>query len=77
VRALGGKKGNGGESIPPEDTKSPFRFIGVLDVDSKEGWMRDMTTREYKERFFPEWFSKWVGDFYAIIGEEVIYRKSD
>ena len=28
-------------ATPPVETKLPFRFIGILDVTSKEEWMKD------------------------------------
>ena len=77
LRMLGGRKGDGKEGIPPEEAKPPFRFVGVLDISSKEDWMKDMGTKAYKEEFFPQFFTKWVADFYAILGDEVYYRESD
>jgi hypothetical protein len=71
---LGGRKGNGKQGIPPEETKPAFRFIGILDVSSKDDWMKDMDTKAYREEFFPQFFTNWVADFQAILGEEVYYR---
>ena len=76
LRMLGGRKGDGKEGMPPEETKTPFRFIGILDISSKEEWMKDMGTKAYKEEFFPQFFTKWVGDFYAILGDEVYHTES-
>jgi len=76
LKMLGGRKGNGQKGIPPEETKSPFQLIGILEVTSREEWMKDMATKKYKEDFFPQFFSKWSGDFYAIIGEEVYHGES-
>ena len=77
VKMLGGRKGDGQKGIPPEETKSPFRFIGVMDVKSKEEWMKDVASKTYQEDFFKQWFSKWGADFYAIVGDEVYHGTND
>ena len=76
VKMLGGRKGDGQKGVPPEETKSPFKFVGILDITSRDEWMRDTQTRAYKEEFFPQFFSKWGADFYAIVGEEVYQGES-
>jgi hypothetical protein len=73
LRMLGGRKGHGKQGLPSEETKPAFRFIGILDISSREDWMKDMETKAYKEEFFPEFFTKWVADFQAIVGEEVYH----
>jgi hypothetical protein len=77
MRMSAGRKGNGKEGIPPEETKPPFRFVGVLDIRSREDYMKDMGTKAYKDEFFPQWFTKWVADFYAIPGEEIYHSESE
>ena len=76
LKMLGGIKGNGKEGIPPEPTKSPFTYIGILDIESLEGWGKDRESKAFKEEFFPQWFSKWVADFYVLGGEEVYFGES-
>ena len=75
VKMLGGIKGDGRKGSPPEETPSPYRYIGVLDITSLEGWKKDTETRKFKEEFFPRWLSDWVSDFYVLVGEEVFERR--
>lgn len=77
VSLLGGVKGNGQESIPPEETKPPFKYVGILDSTSLEEWNQDRNSKTFKEDFFPQWFSKWVADFYVLAGMEVFEGTSD
>ena len=77
VKMLGGVKGNGKEGMPPEETKSPFKYVGILDSTSLEDWNKDRNSKTFKEEFFPQWFSKWVADFYVLVGMEVFQEKSD
>jgi hypothetical protein len=77
VKMLGGVKGNGKESIPPEETKSPYKYIGIVDSTSLEAWNTDRNSKTFKEEFFPQWFSKWVADFYVLAGMEVYDEKSE
>ena len=77
LRMLGGKKGDGQKGIAPEETKCPYRFIGIMEVTSVEDWKKDMDTKAYKEDFSPQWISKWVGDFYVLSGDEVYYGESE
>lgn len=74
---VGGIKGNGKESIPPEETKPPFKYVGILDSTSLEDWNQDRNSKTFKEEFFPQWFSKWVADFYVLAGMEVFEGQSD
>ena len=77
VKMLGGIKGNGQEGIPPEETKSPYKYIGIMDLSSLEEWKKDSATKAFKEEFFPQWFSNWIKDFYVLAGEEAYYGESD
>jgi len=77
LKMAGGKKGNGQEGQPPEDTKPPFNFIGILDVKSKEAWMQDVASEAYQKEFFPKFFSNWGADFYAIVGDEVYHGEAE
>ena len=77
LKMLGGVKGNGKEGVPPEQTKSPYQCIGILDVESLEEWKKDTTSKSFKDEFFPQWFSKWVADFYILGGTELYHGKSD
>jgi hypothetical protein len=77
VKMLGGVQGDGQKGNPPAPTKSPFNFIGILDASSLEAWDKARDSKAFKEEFFPQWFSKWVGDFYILGGNEVYCGESD
>ena len=77
VKMLGGIKGNGQKGAAPQGTKSPYNYIGIMDLSSLEDWKKDTTTKAFKDEFFPQWFSKWVADFYVLGGDEVFYGESD
>jgi hypothetical protein len=77
VSMLGGVKGNGKEGVPPEETKPPFKYVGILDSTNLEEWGKDRDSKKYKEEFFPQWFSKWVADFYVLAGMEIYQGESD
>lgn len=77
VKIMGGRKFNGQKGIPPEETETPFQFIGILDVTSPEEWMKDMASDTYQKEFFPKFFSEWGADTYALIGGEVYQGQSD
>ena len=75
LRMLGGVRGNGQKGIPPEETKPPYKFIGIMDVTSIEDWKKaTAASKVFTEEFRPQWFSKWAGDFYVLNGEEVYYK---
>jgi hypothetical protein len=76
VKMMGALTGNGQEGTSPAPTGSPYRFIGILDAVSQEEWVSCRDTKAFKEDFFPQWFSKWVKDFYMLDGEEVYYGES-
>jgi hypothetical protein len=77
LKMMGGMQGNGQKGNPPSPTKSPYNFIGILDVTSPEEWEKSRGTKAFKDEFFPQWFSKWVGDFYLLGGMEAYYGESD
>ena len=77
VKMMGGIKGNGQEGIPPEETISPYKYIGIMDLSSIEGMKKDQETKAFKSEFFPQWFSQWVKDFYVLVGEEIYHGESD
>jgi len=75
VNMLGGIKGNGSKGMAPEETPSPYKYIGIVDCTDLEAMQKDSQTKAFKEEFFPQWFSKWVGDFYVLVGMEVFDGK--
>lgn len=78
LRILGGVKGNGQKGVAPEETKTPYQFIGIMDVTSLDDWKKECEgSKAYAEEFRPQWFSKWAGDFYILGGEEAYYGESD
>jgi hypothetical protein len=76
LKMVGGRKWNGQKGQPPVETISPFRFIGILDVTSKEEWMKDVASEVYQKDFFPKFFSNWGADTFAIVGDEVYHGES-
>jgi hypothetical protein len=76
LKMLRGLKGNGEKGIPPSETVSPYKYIGIMDLSSLEDWEHDSATKAFKEEFFPQRFSNWVKDFFIIGGEEVYYKES-
>jgi hypothetical protein len=76
VRMLGGIKGNGAKGAPPEPAATPFKYIGIVDVANLEEWQRSTESRSFKEEFFPQWFTKWVADFYVLVGMEAYEGQS-
>ena len=71
VSQLGGVKGNGMESIPPEETKPPFKYVGILDSTSLEDWNKDRNSKIFKEEFL-----KWV-DIFGLKGWRFHFVCSD
>ena len=78
LRILGGVKGDGQKGVAPEETKTPYQFIGIMDVTSLDDWKKECEgSKAYSEEFRPQWFSKWAGDFYILGGQEAYYDESD
>jgi hypothetical protein len=71
VEMLGGIKGNGSKSIAPQEAPSPYKYVGIVDCKDLETIKKDHESKSFKEEFFSKWFSKWVGDFYVLVGMEV------
>ena len=76
ARMMGGITGNGQEGTKPGPTSTPYKYVGIMDVTSLEEWGKAHETKEFKEEFFPQWFSEWVGDFYVLGGVEVYHGKN-
>lgn len=76
LKMMGGVQGDGQKGTPPNPIKSPFNYVGILDSASQEELEKAKDTKSFKEDFFPQWFSKWVGDFYILVGDEVYYGES-
>jgi len=77
LKMMGGVQGDGQKGSPPNPIKPPFNYIGILDSTSQEELEKAKDTKPFKEEFFPQWFSKWVGDFYILGGIELYHRESD
>jgi len=77
LKMMGGIQGNGQKGSPPNPTKSPFTYIGILDTTSLEEWAKSRESKAFKDEFFPQWFSKWAADFYILEGIEAYYGESD
>jgi hypothetical protein len=76
VKMMGGITGNGKEGSAPNQTKPPYQFIGIMDLTSLEEWNKSHDSKAFKDEFFPQWFSKWVADFYVLGGEEVYFGEN-
>jgi hypothetical protein len=76
VNMLGGIKGDGSKGQLPEETPPPYKYIGIVDATDLAAMQKDSESKAFKEEFFPQWFSKWVGDFYVLVGMEVFDRES-
>ncbi len=76
VKLLGGMTGNGKGGTPPAPTASPYKYIGILDAASQEDWDKARESKEFKEEFFPQWFSQWVEDFYVLGGVDVYHGEN-
>jgi hypothetical protein len=77
VKIMGGLKGNGQKGIPPTPTSAPYKYIAILDLESLEDMDKARQLKEYKEVFFPKWFSEWVADFYTLGGVEIYHGEND
>ncbi len=76
VRMMGGITGNGKEGTPPGPTSTPYKYIGIMDVTSMDEWGKAHETKKFKEEFFPQWFSKWIADFYVLGGVEAYHGEN-
>jgi hypothetical protein len=77
LKMMGGIQWNGQKGSPPNPTKSPFTYIGILDTTSLEEWAKSRESKAFKDEFFPQWFSKWAADFYILGGIEAYHGESD
>jgi hypothetical protein len=77
VKMIGGLTGNGQEGVPPTTTTPPYKYIGIFDLNSLEDMDRARENKEFTEKFFPQWFSEWVADFYTLGGEEIYHGQND
>lgn len=77
LKMMGGITGNGQKGVAPGPSDSPYRFIGILDASTLESIKNAHETKSFKDEFFPQWFSKWVADFYVLVGTEVYQRVND
>lgn len=71
VKMLSGITGNGSKGIVPQEVSPPFKYIGILDCTDLEALKKDSGSKAFREAFFFQWFSKWVGDFYVLAGTEI------
>jgi hypothetical protein len=71
VSLLGGVKGDGSKGLPPQPAPPPYKYLGIVDVNSLEEWQKETESSAFTREFFPQWFSKWVGEFYVLVGSEV------
>jgi len=71
AKMMGGVKGNGNDPNPhPVEVKSPWKFIGIMDLSNLEDWQKDFDSKAFQEDFLAEWLTKWAGDFYILRGED-------
>jgi hypothetical protein len=75
-KMMGGITGNGQEGTSPGPTSPPYKYVGIMDVTGLDEWGKAHETTAFKEEFFPQWFSKWVADFYVLGGIEVYHGEN-
>ena len=76
VKMMGGLTGNGQKGISPTPTSPPYKYIGILNLESLEDMDKARQTKAFKE-FFQKWFSEWVADFYTLGGVEIYHGEND
>jgi hypothetical protein len=76
LKILGGIQGDGQKGSPPSPIKTPYNYIGIVDLTDDEEWGKSREGKAFKE-FFSQWLSKWVADFYILGGTELYYGESD
>lgn len=77
VKMMGGLKGDGQKGIAPEPTASPYKYIGIYDLNSMEDMAKARQNEEFREKFFSRWYSDWVADFYTLGGDEIYHGEND
>ena len=77
LKMMGGMKGDGQKGIAPAQTDSPYKYIGIYDLDNLEDMARAREKKEFREEFFSRWYSDWVADFYTLGGVEVYHGEND
>ena len=78
AKMAGGVKGDGNDpDSRPVEVKSPWRFIGIMDLTNLEDWQKDFDSKSFQEDFLAEWLAKWAGDFYILRGEDAWVGKSE
>jgi len=77
LKMLGGAKGDGQKAEGPVPTASPYKYIGILELNSLEDMAKAREKKEYREDFFSKWFSDWVADFYTLGGEEIYQGENE
>jgi hypothetical protein len=50
---------------------------GIVDATSQEDWAKGKESKAFKKEFSPQWFTKWVKDFYVLGGVVVYHGESD
>ena len=75
LKMVRGVQRNGQKGSPPSPTKPPFNYIGILDATSLEEWGKSRESNAFKE-FLSQWLSKWVADFYILVGIELYHGES-
>ena len=76
VKMFGGIKGDGRIPGPPEETPSPYNYVGILDVTDLDEAKKDSETAAFRDEFFPQWVSNWVADYFVLAGIEAFEGKS-
>ena len=77
LKMMGGLEGDGQKGIPATPTSGPYKYIAIYDLESPEDMDRVRQTKEYKEEFYPRWYSEWVADFCTLSGVEIYHGKND
>ena len=77
LKMMGGLEGDGQKGIPATPTSGPYKYIAIYDLESPEDMDRVRQTKEYREEFYPRWYSDWVADFCTLSGVEIYHGQND
>ena len=77
LKMVGGLTGDGQKGRAPAATASPYQYIAIFDLSSLDDMDKARENKEFTEKFFPQWFSEWVADFYTLGGLEIYHGQND
>ncbi len=67
-----GQMGDGSQhKLPQIMDRLPFQYMGIIEIEDVNKWNEITESTDFKEKFFIEWFQKWVGEFWLILADEI------